>query len=375
MVSHFPHLEQPMRLSALILFAAALVTGSAHAYTPSSGHWYNTSEGGTGLNIDLQDDLMYVTVYAYDANGFPEWYTALDHIEPGIDGAFVFDARLMVFEDGACVGCVYQRNTLVGTVGDIRIAFDPADETRAAMTWGLDGGPVRTVPITHIPFGLKRPSDPATVPVEVTKMLGEWSVTQDFSDHSGFEFPFSGDVLVFEDFEFDSDTGLWFFNGCRADNLVDGFCSTDALAQHDASGFYDAAVDRQVIVVNDSVDASNNPLCLLYDVNTSHIKFEGDLDGDHAPNDDGGVTLYVCDGSGNPFNNEFYPVRGFRSASRTFVETGVGPAKAAGSATDGAKAPLVREAAPKSANPAGEARVRALEALRVIEQRLGVAAQ
>lgn len=362
-----------MRLSALTLFAIALAAGSAHAYTPSSGHWYNTNEGGTGLNIDLQDDLMYVTVYAYDDNGFPEWYTSLDYIEPSGDGAFVFDGRLLLFEDGACVGCVYRRNTLLGEVGDIRIVFDPADETRAAMTWGLDGGPSRTVPITHIPFGLKRPSDPASVPVEVTKMLGEWSVTQDFSDHPGFDFPFSGDVLVFEDFEFDSDTGLWFFNGCRADNLIDGSCSTDALAQHDASGFYDAAVDRQVIVVNDSEDGSGNPLCLLYDVDTSHIKFEGDLDGDHNPDDDGGVTLYVCDGSGNPFDNDFYPVRGFRSASRSFVEDGVGPAKSAAASGAGAKAPVVREAAPKSAHPAGTARADALQALRVIEQRLGVA--
>ena len=28
-----------------------------------------------------------------------------------------------------------------------------------------------------------------------------------------------------------------------------------------------------------------------------------------------------------PHNNIFYPVRGFRSASRSFVETGVGPSK------------------------------------------------
>lgn len=316
-----------MRWIAFFALALATAFAPARAYTPESGVWWNPNEPGTGLQLELQDNLMTATVYAYDADGFQVFYTASDFLD---DTATVFDADLFDYFGGACVGCAYTPADSLGEAGFIRIVFDELDPTRATMTWGLDGGPQRTVPIERYHFYLKRAED-GNAPVEVTKMLGEWNATFDLTEFADNDtgIQYFGEVMVIDTLDFD---GGWFYEGCRPEHMVDGFCSTAALASTDLAGFYDSQFDIQIIVITDTRDQLGNPAtCLYYDVRAGTNMFEGGIDDDFDGLDDGGVAVYPCPpgGTADPYDYDFFPVRGFRSASRTFVEDGVGPSKVA----------------------------------------------
>src|SRR5690606_37300637 len=224
----------------------------ARAYTPENGLWWNPDWPGIGLQVEMQDNLMSVTVYAYDEDGFPMWYTALGFVD---DSASVFEANLDEFSGGTCVGCAFRPNTSLGPAGTMRIVFDEVDPTRAVLTWSLDGGPQRTLPIERFQFYLKRQED-GSAPLHTTKMMGEWSATLDFSQNPNNDtgIPFFGDVLVVDRFEFSASDSLWYFDGCRPETSLDGFCTNAALASNDLAGFYDDSVDpgRHVMVVTDT---------------------------------------------------------------------------------------------------------------------------
>lgn len=289
--------------AASLAAALALAPAPASAYTPESGIWWNPNESGTGVVIEVQDNLMVVAAYVGDAQGKATWYTATAFL----DGNAFFEGSLDLTQGSQCMGCPYPGIPTVtpGAGGDVTIVFDPEDETKAALTW--DNG--RTIPIERFEYYTRRPEDGAT-PIDITKMLGEWQWTMDVSSDPDQQFPYYGDVTVFDVFEFDNGEDTWFYEGCRADNSIDGGCSNNALALHSAAGYYVPSLDAQCIVVDDS-----NNTYLLYAVKagTNHVRGE--------------ATLYVK--GQNPRNYFQYPVRGFRSASRTFVQEGVGPSKAA----------------------------------------------
>lgn len=284
-------------LSALVLLVVALAAQPARAYTPEGGVWWNPREGGTGLFIEIQDNYMVVAAFVGDAAGNPIWYTATGFLT----GNARFDATLDYFPGAACIGCPYRAPTAqLGRGGPIRIDFNPNDPTLATLTWGG-----RTLPIERYQFYLKRPED-GSRPLALTKMLGEWRMVLDFSRVAG-SFPYYGDLLVFDRVDLSRSPG--FFDGCRAADSIQGFCNASALRDHAASGFHDAARLRHVIVVDDS---ASNYVVYLLNVGTNDAPL-------------GEFSVYRK--GTNPTN--FYPVRGWRSASRSFVEEGVGPSKAA----------------------------------------------
>lgn len=363
-----------MRWILLVALAAASAFAPARAYTPESGFWWSPDWSGVGLQIELQDDFMAVVVYAYDQDGFPMWYTAGARLD---DTATEFSADLVEYRDGPCVGCAFQPNSSLGPVGTILIEFDPLDPTLATLTWGLDGGPERVIDIERLHFYLQRPGDAA--PLAITKMLGEWNAVLDFTDNPNNDLgiQFYGDVLVADQTVLED--GIWLFEGCRPEDSLQGFCSSAALASTDMAGYYDTSVDpaRHVMVVTDTRDTAGNPLtCVLYDVQVGTNHFNGGLDGDFDGADDGGVTVYEC--GDDPFDGsyDFYPVRGFRSASRTFVEEGTGPSKSATEATAATAKPrtglpLATAKAPRALEKS-EQRSARTALVRTLEQRLGV---
>ena len=333
-----------MRWIILIALAAAMAFAPARAYTPESGVWWNPEEPGSGLQIEVQDNFISVFGYAYDEDGFPLFVTAQGFLS---DDATRFASNatpdgswLTTFFGGQCIGCPYPGfpDADIGAEGPIVIQFDPFDPTRAELTWGG-----RTVDIERYQFYLKRPED-GSAPIEVTKMLGEWNATFDLTEFldndTGIQY--FGEVMVIDDFDFVSGTG-WFYYGCRPEHMVDGLCTTAARASTELAGFYDPAFDIQIIIVNDTFDQFGNPAtCLYYDARTGTNMFEGGLDDDFDGENDGGVAIYPCPpgGTANPYDYDFFPVRGFRSASRTFVQDQVGPSRA--KAESAAPAPKTR---------------------------------
>jgi hypothetical protein len=300
---------------AALLLGAAFASAPAHAYTPESGIWWNPNESGTGAVIEVQDNLMVVAAYVGDAQGDAIWYTATAFLQ----GNALFEGSLDLTEGSQCIGCPYLGLPTVvpGAGGALRIVFDPDDETRASLTWANG----RTIPIERFEFYTRRPEDGNSVPTDITKMLGEWQWVTDFSDLNTGAFPYFGDVLVFDQFDFSNGNNRWFYEGCRADNSQDGGCSQNALAFHSASGYYDASVDLQLIVVDDSTTQYALYIAPIGTNDTNHPGAE--------------ITVYPKNSNPNDF--DAFPARAFRTASRTFVEEGVGPAKGAESQFVGRK--------------------------------------
>jgi len=58
--------------SCLTVFAV----GAAKAVMPDSGWFWNPAEGGRGVNLEIQDDKIFMSVFAYKPDGSQAWYVA-----------------------------------------------------------------------------------------------------------------------------------------------------------------------------------------------------------------------------------------------------------------------------------------------------------
>jgi hypothetical protein len=138
--------------------------GSASAFQPRTGHWWNPAESGRGFNIDVQDGVLVVTVYTYQAGGAAQWYLSSG---PMTNSGRNFTGTLDKYQGGQCISCGYAgRPTLVGNDGTISISF--TSETAATLT--LPGG--RTTNIQPYNFGFGEPPQ---------GLLGEWVFVHDES--------------------------------------------------------------------------------------------------------------------------------------------------------------------------------------------------
>ena len=271
----------------LILTLSFLIMAQAKAFTPESGFWINPDVPGTGYAIEIQDNFMFVALYVYDTDGNPIWYTA----GATLGGNSFFDTDLNYTYNGTCIDCtITQPITLEGERGPITIEF--LTETTATIQFQ---GAVQNIKRFNFILG-----------DETKRMLGEWQTVIDFSS-TGVDFPFNGDILLF-DVTTRTD-GVDYAEGCRPDNSVDGFCSNYALDNHDLAAVYDYQENQLLAVVSD-----DDNYWLAYYVDLGLNQF------------DGVAEIYPKNGG---HNNIFYPVRGFRTASRSFIETGVGPSKLA----------------------------------------------
>ena len=271
----------------LIIAATLFATSQLQAFTPESGFWWNPDESGSGYAIEIQDNYLFVALYVYDEAGNPIWYTA----GATLGGNSLFDGSLHYTYNGTCIDCnITQPITIEGERGPITIEF--LTETTATIQFQ---GAVKNIERFNFLLGN-----------ETDRMLGEWQTVIDFSS-TGVDFPFNGDVLLFDRTSFSD--GEEYAEGCRPDNTIDGFCSNFALNNHEMAAVYDD-INNQLLIVLD--DSENFWLAYYLDLGLNQF--------------DGVAELYP---KSSGHNNVFYPVRGFRSASRSFIETGVGPSKLA----------------------------------------------
>ena len=228
--------------SALLGSAVGLLSLSAHAYEPESGIWWNPNEPGTGYAIEIQDNMMAVTIYGGDTNRRAKWYTSVGLL----DGNAFFEADLLSFSNVQTIGQSYPgQNVLEPSYGRLKIAFDADDNRRGILTWPNG----RSVPIERQEFYFHRGEDSPDVPTPALKMLGEWHVTIDLSSNINSAYPFSADVLVLDDYY--REQGAWYYEGCRPDDAQVGGCSNYALDNHDAVGYFEAPTGLQVMLVKD----------------------------------------------------------------------------------------------------------------------------
>lgn len=130
--------------------------GAASAIQPRTGNWWNPAEPGRAFNIEIQDGLLVLDVYAYQAGGMAQWYLASGAMtNSGQD----FSGTLDKYVGGQCISCRFTSPTLVGNDGAISIHF--MSETSATVT--LPGNVTTTIQPFDFGFG-----DPPR------GLLGEW---------------------------------------------------------------------------------------------------------------------------------------------------------------------------------------------------------
>ncbi|MGQ0799559.1 MAG: hypothetical protein ACT4NL_05560 [Pseudomarimonas sp.] len=296
-------LIRALRLPLFAVFALLVAALPARAYTPESGVWWNPNEPGTGMFMEIQDNFVAISLFVGTPTGTPTWYTSTGFLAEDSNALYV--GTLDYFPGAQCIGCPFRPVTpQINAGGAIRVVFNANDPTRATLTIGG-----RTTNIERFRFYFKRPEDEQALPgvsANLTRLMGEWQAVLDYSGTANGAATYFGDVLIFDNLDFDNAGD--FVDGCRPAESVGGFCSNTDLDLRYANAAYVAADGTHVIVVENSASTFAS-----YFIELGTNQFEGE------------VAVY--NRGSNP--TVFFPARGFRSASRTFVEEGTGPSRKA----------------------------------------------
>jgi hypothetical protein len=305
--------------------AFLLASPSAFAFTPESGFWWNPAEPGTGYNIEIQDNYLGVTAYVFRPEGPSQWFISAGPMvgNNGQTSNSFYSGTLDGFSGGQCIGCAYTGYPAVqaGAGGPISINF--LTEMKATLTLGG-----RTIPIERQNFRLGDATD---------RMLGEWQLTLDFSEYGTdyYDFyPFVGDLFRVEGV--DRSGTLAYFFGCRPASST-STCGSNPY--HAMDGEYIPSQDAYVADVIDVPEDQEGPVVLFT------YFFEAGLN-----QFDGCVVVHDRNSVADPDEDDCYPVRGFRSASRSFVQNGVGPSSSDKSAAKNMSSisALLAKAGPKT---------------------------
>jgi hypothetical protein len=139
-----------------LLFA---LMGPAHAITPESGWWWNPNASGTGYNIEIQDNMLAVATYVFDASGAPTYYISAG----AMSNDSTYSGTLNLYTGGQCVGCAYKAPS-GAAAGTITIKFSSAQQGTLTMNGGAP------ISIQRFGFGVN-----AAAPYAV---MGEWAITE-----------------------------------------------------------------------------------------------------------------------------------------------------------------------------------------------------
>lgn len=285
----------------ILLIVSLLLVGAfarpAAAFTPENGFYWNPAEAGRGFTIEIQDNFLFMIGYVYRQDGSSTFITTQGLMQ----GNAAFQGVLDTFSNGQCTGCPYTGfpNIQPGAAGPVSIIFN--SETTATMTW--NGG---VTPLTRFDFYLTRSSQ---ISPRTELMLGEWQNLLDYSEVPGYTgYPYFGDVLVFDLLDQTASPDLYV--GCRAENSLDGRCTDQARVNSEAAGYFDSGSGRHVIVVDNVNDF------LVYVIEVGTYQFDG-----FATTCPFSQSLNTCLAGGV----DDIAVRGWRSASRNFVQNGTGP--------------------------------------------------
>lgn len=144
------------RLFSYLVAILCFSISSAYAISPDSGWYWNPNESGRGFNLEIQNNLLFISAFAYSA-GQPIWYVS----GGPMSSDRTYSGRLSQTSNGQCFGCVYSAPGLTD-VGAITITF--SDETHAVIS--LLG---QTISLQRHDF--------ANYTVAPDALFGEWSIT------------------------------------------------------------------------------------------------------------------------------------------------------------------------------------------------------
>lgn len=125
---------QVMRLAGYSIPGTQSSSGGL-PFTPFSGLWWNPDESGTGYGLQVQRDVMVMTMFSYTPMGEPVWYYAPGRVVG--DGARVtVSGSLERYSGGQCASCGYVRPRVAASDGAFTIVFT----SPTAATIQLPGG-------------------------------------------------------------------------------------------------------------------------------------------------------------------------------------------------------------------------------------------
>ena len=144
----------------LIFATALMLAGAAHAVLPDGGWYWNPAESGRGFNIEIQDNILFVAGFIYDAQGKPIWLVS--------GGPMSSDRTYtgQLFQTpigGQCIGCFYPGAPVEVDAGTISITFNGTNAT--ILVNGT------AIAAERMQFGLDFTS-------VAQPLLGEWSIVQ-----------------------------------------------------------------------------------------------------------------------------------------------------------------------------------------------------
>jgi hypothetical protein len=111
------------------------------AFTPVTGLWWNPNESGSGYNVQVQQNLLVITMYSYTVAGDPIWYLVVGRLSSSGTGVMA-GGTLDHFAGGQCASCMYRgMPSPLGNDGPISVTFS----SPTSATVQLPGGRVTQI--------------------------------------------------------------------------------------------------------------------------------------------------------------------------------------------------------------------------------------
>lgn len=282
--------------TAILLVSSVFFASSSFAQiTPESGWWWNPAEGGRGFSIEIQDNYLFMAVYTYDAvetDGVrrPIWYSSVGQLTDDD----VYEGTLLLLEDGQCLGCEHDGQPPINDSESLSIRIEFSTRTTAEAT--IDGDVV--IPLERFQFAPQFANNG-------NALLGEWHLIAEHPNQFSSQ-DYIAHLFVFDDVYTEDD--MTYISGCRPTVILNTGCSdTDEVVL----GGYNEDIGQYLILTEDE---SSSTTWRAFWLNLDTNRLSGSFDA-------------YSKSTGSFDWDEAVPARAYRSASKTFVQTGQGPAK------------------------------------------------
>lgn len=113
---------QVMRLAGYSIPGTASAAAGGLPFMPFDGLWWNPDESGTGYGLQVQRDVMVMTMFSYTPAGEPVWYYAPGRLAGNGTGVTV-SGSLERYSGGQCASCAYLRPRMAASDGAFTIVF------------------------------------------------------------------------------------------------------------------------------------------------------------------------------------------------------------------------------------------------------------
>jgi subtilisin family serine protease len=144
-------------------------TAPATTFAPEAGVWWNPQESGRGWSMEVQNGVLALTGFMYDAAGDPTWHLAVGPMS----SATTFSGNFIQYANGQTLTGAYKPASVVNAnAGSVSVRF--IDTANAVLT--LPDG--RNITLEKFRIGGAAPG--ITMPLNqvlTARLVGVWSLT------------------------------------------------------------------------------------------------------------------------------------------------------------------------------------------------------